>query len=344
MTGMAMNAGGRGIRLRPLEIGDVLDETFQVYRRGFVPIITVMAIVVVPTALLSLIVVLITGIDQSSVFDRLSVGASIAAVAAIFVFAIVAGLAQLVASGAAVRVAADVILGQPINIGDAYRETLSRLGSLLLVSICVGVPLSLLVVTCIGIPVAIFVGLGWSLVFPAILLEGRGAIDAMRRSWELVDGHRWRLLVCLVLIGLIVWLLVSIPTGLFVFAAGILVALSDGGTAALMGMQVGNVLFQAAGQTLFGAIGLITTTLLYYDLRIRKEAFDLQQRIPQAEIPRPPGYQQHPPYPGQAPQYPPQTPPPPPAPGYPPPGPEYPPQSPPGSPRIPPSPPAPPNP
>jgi hypothetical protein len=333
---MAMNAGGTGIRLRPLEIGDVLNETFQVYRRGFVPFITVMAIVVVPTALLSLIVVLITGVDQWSVFDRLSVGASLAAVAAIFLFAIVAGLAQLVASGAAVRVAADMILGQPISVGDAYREALSRLGSLLLVSICVGIPLSLLVVTCIGIPVAIFVGLGWSLVFPAILLEGRGAIDAMRRSWELVGGHRWRLLVCLVLVGLIVWLLVSIPTGLFAFAAGILVALSGGGTAALVGMQVGNMLFQAAGQTLFGAIGLITTTLLYYDLRIRKEAFDVQQRPPEAEIPQPSGYQQHPPrypqyppYPGQAPQYPPQTPPPPPAPGYPQPGSEHPPEAPP---------------
>ena len=36
---MAMNAGGRGIRLRPLDVGDVLDETFQVYRRNFVPLI-----------------------------------------------------------------------------------------------------------------------------------------------------------------------------------------------------------------------------------------------------------------------------------------------------------------
>jgi hypothetical protein len=229
-----------------------------------------------------------------------------------------------------VRVASDGILGQPVSVGDAYRESLGRFWSLLLVSICVGIPIGLLVVTCIGIPVAIFVGLGWSLVFQAILLEGRGAIEAMGRSWNLVDGHRWRLLASVFLIGLIVALLVSVPAGLFGFLAGIGMVAVGGNQTAMMAIQVGDAIFQAAGQTLFGAIGYITTTLLYYDLRVRKEAFDLQQRLPQVEIAQPTGYPQHP----QQPPYPPQ------APGYPP----YQQQPPREPPRIPPPPPAPPNP
>jgi hypothetical protein len=320
---MAMNAWDGGIRLRPLEIGDVLDETFRVYKRQFIPLITVMGVVVVPSSLLSLIVVLATGVSSSSVFDRISTGATIVAVLAVIVLAIVASLAQLVAAGAAVRVASDGILGRPVSVGDAYREAFGRFGTILLASIVLFVPIALLIVTCIGIPVAIYVGLGWSLVFQAIMLEGQGAIDAMRRSWGLVGGHRWRLLACVVLIGLIAALLVSIPTGLFGFLAGILVVVSGGSDTALIGMQVGNVVFQAAGQTLFGAIGYITTTLLYYDLRIRKEAFDLQQRLPQAEMPQYPP--QGSPYPPQNPQYPPQ------APQYPP----YPQQAPPYSPQIP---------
>ena len=142
-----------------------------------------------------------------------------------------------------------------------------------------GIPIALLVITCIGIPVAVYLGLGWSLVFQAIILEGHGTFDAMRRSSDLVSGHRWRLLACLVLIGLIVWLLISIPTGLFSFAASIVMAASGSTTVRVL-TQIGNALFQAAGQTLFGAIGLVTATLLYYDLRVRKEAFDLQQRLP----------------------------------------------------------------
>ena len=346
---MAMNAGGGGIRLRPLEIGDVLDATFQVYRRSFIPIITVMAVVVVPTSLLSLIAVLTMGVGQRSLFDSISVGASIAVVAAIFVLAIVASLAQLIAAGAAVRVSSNSILGEPISVGDAYREALGRLWSLLLASICVGIPIGLLVLlVCIGWPVAVFVGLGWSLYFQAIMLEGHGAIDSMRRSWELVSGHRWRLLVCLFLIGLITALLVSIPAGLFGFVAGIVVVVTGGSEFALMLMQIGNTVFQAAGQTLFGAVGYITATLLYYDLMVRKEAFDLQQRLPHVEItpPQQPGYPQYPPQapqnpqtpgyppsPQQPPQYPPpappRVPPPPPSPGYPPQDQGYPPQAPP---------------
>ena len=173
---MAMYGGPRGIRLRPLEIGDVLDETFRVYKQSFVQFITVMAVVVVPSALLSLIATLLligvgVGANQGA-FDSLSreigmaaLGAGIGVAFIMVLVAIVTSLAQLVAAGVVVRVASNTILGQPTAIGDAYREALGRFWRLLGVSVCVSVPLMLLVVTCIGIPVAVFVGLGWSLVF-----------------------------------------------------------------------------------------------------------------------------------------------------------------------------------
>lgn len=308
---MALNAGGGRIWLRPLEIGDVLDGTFQVYRRTFVPIVTVMAVVVIPTTLLSLPFAMLAGFNEATLArffqDSANLGAMIGGFVVIVLLAVVASLAQLVAAGAAVRVASNGILGQPISVRDAYREALSRFGSLSLVSLCVGIPVALLVVTCIGIPVAVFVGLGWSLVFQAILLEGRGAIDSMRRSWQLVDGHRWRLLASMFLTGLIVALLVSVPAGLFGFLTGIAAIATGGNEVAMMAFQVGDAIFQAAGQSLFGAIGYITATLLYYDLLVRKEAFDLQQRLPNVEIAQPTGPQQYPQYPQQSPQYPPQN-------------------------------------
>jgi hypothetical protein len=346
MTGMAMYGGPRGIRLRPLEIGDVLDETFRVYKQSFVQMITVMAVVVVPSALLTLIAtVLLIGVGVGATqgaFDHLSseagmaaLGAGIGVVLILVLVAIVTSLAQLVAAGVVVRVASNTILGQPTAIGDAYREALGRFWRLLGVGSCVSVPLMLLVMTCIGIPVAVFVGLGWSLVFQAIMLEGEGIFDAMRRSWGLVDGHRWRLLACFVLIGLIQWLLLSIPSGIIGVASGILVSISEAGVVAQGILQIVQTIFQAAAQTLFTPVGYITATLIYYDLLVRKEALDLQQRLPGVEIAQAPGYPQYP----QAPQYPPQYPQAPPqypqAPQYPP---QYPqvPQYPPQYPRNPP--------
>lgn len=280
---MAMRADGGGFRLRPLAIGDVLDGTFQIYRRQFISFITVMAVVVVPSTLLSLLAALAGVLSETALARDIPTAAGITAVLLIFLLAIVASLAAIVAGGAATLVASGAILGQPIGVWDAYREALQRLGSLLLSGLLVGLAIGLLIITCLGIPIAVYVAIGWGLIFPAIMLEGRGATDAMRRSWRLVDGHRWRLLICSILIGLIVAILVSIPSGLFAFASGIVMAISGGGVAAAIGVQIGNAFFQAVGQTLFGAITYILMTLLYYDLRVRKEAFDLEQRAGPAE-------------------------------------------------------------
>ena len=53
------------------------------------------------------------------------------------------------------------------------------------------------------LPVIIYVGLGVALADQAVALEGKEPVEAVRRSWELVRGHRWMLL----------WY--SIATGIF---------------------------------------------------------------------------------------------------------------------------------
>jgi hypothetical protein len=282
-----MGSGGGGIRLRPLDIGDVLDETFRVYRRQFVAFMTVMGFVVVPSSLLSLLIVLATGFTGPAMTRAIQERGDFTSIAVAFVLfailGIVASVAHLVAAGAAARVASNTILGHPVSVGDAYREAFGHLGSLLLGSFVTGLAVGLLFMTCLGLPFAVFIGLGWSLLVPSIVLEGRGAFEAMSRSWDLVNGHRWRLLAVVVLIGLIVYLLVSVPAAIFGFISGGLAAIGGGSPGLMMAAQAGNVLFQAVGQTLFGAVFIVTITLLYYDLRIRKEAFDLEQRLPQPQ-------------------------------------------------------------
>lgn len=47
----------------------------------------------------------------------------------------------------------------------------------------------------ISLPIGIYVGLGLSFGAHVVTLEDRGAVDALTRSWELVDGHRFDLFV-----------------------------------------------------------------------------------------------------------------------------------------------------
>ena len=97
-------------------------------------------------------------------------------------------------------------------------------------------------------------------------VEGHGPISSLRRSWQLAGGFRWRI------VGLFLLLMVIFLVLLFLvlFVIGIVAATN----------QSAGVI--AAFIALFAAIPLWmplffgTMTVLYYDLRVRKEGLDLQ--------------------------------------------------------------------
>jgi len=220
---MAIGPGSGGMRLRPLDIGDVLDETFRIYRRRFVPIITTMAVVVVPSSLLSLLVVLATGFSGPQLeraFERGDYTGAIVGGAAFVLLGITTAIISLAAVGAVTLIASSGVLGQQIGVGEAYRQPFSRWWSLLLVGLITGLTLSALILTCIGIPFAFYIGLGWALSFPVIMLEGRGATAALGRSWELVRHNRWRQLVIWVL--MILYTAMNLPIAVWMLRSFLL--------------------------------------------------------------------------------------------------------------------------
>ena len=287
---------GPGMRLRPLEIGDVLDETFRIWRRHFLSFTVAMAVVVVPITLLGTALSLAFGLQPGfqgafgSTFDRPG-GPSVEQIAAfvvvILVVAVVGSIGYLLSTIATVQLASNAILGREVDVRAAYREAARRSGAVVVSGILSGLAVGLLVLTCIGIPFAVYLGLGWSVAIPAIVAERLGGMDGLRRSWGLVSGHRWRLLVVFLLLGLIAWLLVSIPSGLASFLTVPVVLLVEDNLALVGAANVVSSLVSAAGQSLFGGLSLITATLVYYDLLVRREAFDLQQRVETLEAPPP---------------------------------------------------------
>src|SRR5215208_3577812 len=113
---MAMQAGG--IRLRRMGIGDILDETFRLWRRHFLTFATAMAIVEVPTPLISALVTIgLPGPEPSrgaSPRDMVNIMASGGLVG------LLTGLGSLVSGLAIIRLAADAVLGRPLDMGAAY--------------------------------------------------------------------------------------------------------------------------------------------------------------------------------------------------------------------------------
>src|SRR5437870_711559 len=270
-----MVAGAGGMRLRPMWIGDILDETFRLWRRHFLSFLVAMAIVQVPIAVLSALSTILgpaaPARPDQLVQYFLTTGPLLALVT------LISGLGSLLGHGAIVQLASAAILGRPTVVDVAYRTALGRSGALLWTVILLFLCLGLMAVTLIGIPFAIYFSLGWIISTQAVVLEQARGRGAMRRSTALVDGHRWRVFLLLLLIGLLVFILSVVPSGLVGAAAGVIDSLTGGAAGRHIATQIATPFTQAAAQSILGPLYWIATTVLYYELRVRKEGFDLEQ-------------------------------------------------------------------
>jgi len=131
-------------------------------------------------------------------------------------------------------------------------------------------------------------------VAPAVVLERRGPIEAISRSWEMVKGA-WGEVFLVIFIASMIATLPGSAVGMLAMVGGLVISGGDPDT--LMAAQaVGQVLSQLT-RTLTIPFSLGATVLLYYDRRVRTEALDVQmmaESLPQAPagapVPAAPGW------------------------------------------------------
>lgn len=114
----------------------------------------------------------------------------------------------------------------------------------------------------------------WVAAVPALVDGAGGARDALRRSWALTQGGAWRAAGYVVLLWLVGALVVSFPVGVFQQILVIILTPTALGLATAVSTAFGS-LFSVLWVP-FNAGALV---LLYYDLRVRKESYDLELRI-----------------------------------------------------------------
>jgi hypothetical protein len=110
----------------------------------------------------------------------------------------------------------------------------------------------------------------------AIVLEGEGPLAGLARSWRLVAGSFWRTLGILVLMGILTYIIAAFPATIVSFA---LTIGSGNALDNLVRNQIITTLLAQLGQIAVLPLQLTIYTLLYYDLRIRKEGYDLELKI-----------------------------------------------------------------
>jgi len=242
--------------LRPLSLGEMLDVAFGLYRALFVPLLLV-------TLATNAIPVAFTVYIESS-------GGAFAHLPLYFGNLVLNVVLGAIASAAATFIISGQYLGEQVDAGAAFRNAAPFVGRLVSLGFLMGLVIGLGTL-CFLLPGAILLA-GLAVATPALVLEGLpSAFAAMGRSWGLTRGARWKLFWALVT----VMILIVLPTiALSGFAAA-----SGDATLLQPQLSVKALIWMAAAsviQMLIYPLFYCVLTVAYYDLRVRKEAFDLE--------------------------------------------------------------------
>jgi len=256
--------------LRPLGTGELLDRTFSLYRSHFLLFAGIAAVTQLPLALLQLAG--LTIVPQQGA--GLPTAAGCGMMLLWFLATMVTTLAVTAATqGATVVGVSHVYLVRSITVSGALGAIRGRIVGLAVTMIVVGL-VAFLAFLLLIVP-GVIVSLAWALTIPVAVLEERSMLDAASRSSELTKGSRLRVALVYVLFVLIM-LVVSIALGFFV---GLITYVTQGSWTPVVptrGLQVANVISSYLSQCLAAPLMTIGLSLLYYDLRVRKEAYDLE--------------------------------------------------------------------
>jgi hypothetical protein len=252
--------GGPG--LPPRGIGELLGTAFEIYKANAQNLLLIVAIVVVPLTFISAFVAGVVFAPESNTVtifgetvetvDSRSAGAAIIVA---LLTAVIGVIINAVLQAAIMRGAAQGSIGDPVDIDASYKWGFARFGSVILISILVGLAVAGGLILLI-IPGLIFAVM-FSVAIPALVVENLRGTNAMSRSWNLVKGHFWHA------VGII--LLAAIITAV---VGGIVGAIGN----AISDNWFVVWIFQAIAQIITAPVAAIVSVLLYLDLRARREA------------------------------------------------------------------------
>jgi hypothetical protein len=120
----------------------------------------------------------------------------------------------------------------------------------------------------------LFLSARWAASVPALVIERLGATRSLRRSWTLTKRRAWRCFGFIFLLGLLSFLVASLP---LVIVQQVALALLP--PSAMPAILTASYALSAIFGALWYPLSLAAYVLLYYDLRVRAEDYDLALRV-----------------------------------------------------------------
>jgi uncharacterized membrane protein len=233
-----------------MTLGELLDGAFVMFRRHFTTLVGIAVVCYLPFQAMRLYATVSGGWTGHLLL--------------LCVALLLSAVGGLIGAAATLKVISDGYLNRDCSVGDALRFSLSKIGGLMVAGFARFILIALGFVLLI-IP-GIIIACGYSVVNQIVVLEDPASpLDSLGRSWKLTKDFKGRAFALAFILGIVA----AMPS----IAAGFMIALLH------LSSGSANILLAVLG----AVTGLILAplipcgmTLFYYDLRIRKEAFDLQ--------------------------------------------------------------------
>jgi hypothetical protein len=257
------------LRLRPLTLMDILDESFRLYRANF-PLLAGLSIALaIPSVAISLLSGGAGSVASvySAVFTNGATGPPTTGNVFIELFSYPVQLALVpFQAGTLFAACVAIVLGLPAGFVQALRAVIRRYWALWAISLLYGVASFALVC----LPLGVWLLTRLVLAVPALFTEQAPLTRAIERSWALTDRAFWRTFGVVVLTILMGYALQTALAAVFVTLAGVFPGLPLE-LRLLLIVSVASLMTQLVEPLLALAV-----TLIYFDARVRREAFDLE--------------------------------------------------------------------
>jgi hypothetical protein len=263
--------------LRPMTIGEVLDRTFKLYTSQFWLFTGIMSLPFLVLFVFNVLVGLASTTQAAAVRAgsspmSFSPAALIAGIGGGFLLLILTFILTGAGQAATIFAVSDIYLGRSAGIRSSFQQVRGHvaqaLGAILLTGLAIFAGFILLIIP------GIYLMCKTAVTVPAAMLEDEGPGTAMSRSMDLSKGFVMQIF----LIFLLCWTLAIGASVVFQLPFTYLAA-----TPRPHVLPIGLIILQDAGgfiaQVLVAPIQTIAFSLMYYNLRVRKEGFDLEHMM-----------------------------------------------------------------
>jgi hypothetical protein len=255
------------VALRPRSVPEIIDASVSLLRQHYLELVTANALFTVPLLIVTLMTPLPPALQGSMQSSPLAMAAQFSATTQKILpwyglMVLVALILGPLANATTVAIVTDNYLGREVTIGAAVERALSRFFAVLVAGLLQGFLIGLGFI-CIIIPGFFCIAWFFSVV-NVVIAEGRGPIAALGRSHFLAKGSVVRILSTMVLCLVILLIIGAVVNGVALFLVGLL------HTSPRLVTLVGTLV-----RIFTYPFFTVVATVLYFDLRIRKEGMDL---------------------------------------------------------------------